>query len=74
MELEERTYLPETAECLFYCGFSRDFWNDLSISPRKIVACERKTCFRATQILTEGLELGAEQWCLENSTSRPTTS
>lgn len=59
MELEERTNLPKIVDYLFYCVFSRDFWNDLSISPRKIVAYERKTCLRSTQILSEGLELGA---------------
>lgn len=75
MELEERTYLPETVDCLLYYGFSRDFWNDhTDHKSQKKCSLRKEDLFLVNPNSSRGSGVRSSKWCLENTASHLPTS
>lgn len=75
MELEERTYLPETVDCLLYYGFSRDFWNDhTDHKSQKKCSLRKEDLFLVNPNSSRGSGVRSSKWCLANTASHLPTS
>lgn len=75
MESEERTYLAETVDCLFYYGFSRDFWNGhTDQKSQKKCSLRKEGLFLVNPNPSRGSGVRSSKWCLENTASHLPTS